>query len=147
MAKLPLPERGQPLDVSYIYQIANAVNDLSSQVSPSTNKYVTVDTTSNGKQHAKTSETRIIGGYIDVANSSTVTASEEKSFSYDFPNDFKYSPIVTATAIVTKDTPAGYDVSVTLKTVTTSRVEGVVKFKTAGVASVGVNLIMIGIPN
>ena len=44
MAKIPLPERGQPLDVSYVYQLANAINELSTQVSPATYKYVTVDT-------------------------------------------------------------------------------------------------------
>jgi len=32
MAKIPLPELGQPLDVSYIYQLANAINELSLQV-------------------------------------------------------------------------------------------------------------------
>ena len=31
MAKVPLPERGQPLDVTYIYQLADTLNDLSTQ--------------------------------------------------------------------------------------------------------------------
>ena len=43
MAKIPLPERGQPLDVTYVYQMANSINDLASAISPSTYKYVTVD--------------------------------------------------------------------------------------------------------
>jgi hypothetical protein len=30
MPNLPLPNRGQPIDVSYIYQIADAVNSLKS---------------------------------------------------------------------------------------------------------------------
>ncbi len=39
MAKVPLPERGQPLDVTYLYQLVEAVNDLSTQVaSKITNK-------------------------------------------------------------------------------------------------------------
>jgi hypothetical protein len=33
MAKVPLPERGQPIDVTYIYELTKAVNDLSAQVS------------------------------------------------------------------------------------------------------------------
>ena len=32
MAKVPLPERGQPLDVTYLYQLIEAVNDLSTNV-------------------------------------------------------------------------------------------------------------------
>lgn len=147
MAKLPLPERGQPLDVGYIYQLANAVNDLSSQVSPATYKYVTVDTAGLGKQSVKASEARIIGGYVEVANNASKTAGDEVGFSYDFPSDFKYAPIATATPINVGNTEAGRNVSVILKTVTTSKIEGTVKFNTSGDVSVAVNLIVIGIPN
>ena len=66
MAILPLPERGQPLDVTYLYQIVKAINDLSTQSSTSVYKYVTVDTPNAGKQSVKTSEARIIGGYVQV---------------------------------------------------------------------------------
>lgn len=147
MAKLPLPERGQPLDVTYIYQLADTVNDLSTKVSSASYNYTTIDTVSAGKQSIKTSESRIIGGYVEVANNSTVSASSEKTFSYDFPSDFKYSPIVSATAVNTGNTPAGQNVSVILKTVTTSRVEGVVRFGASGDLSLSVHLIIIGIPN
>jgi len=147
MAKLPLPERGQPLDVGYIYQLASAVNDLSSQVSPATYKYVTVDTAGLGKQSVKASEARIIGGYVEVANNASKTAGDEVNFSYDFPSDFKYAPISTATPINVGNTEAGRNVSVILKTVTTSKIEGTVKFNTTGDVSVAVNLIVIGIPN
>lgn len=147
MAKIPLPERGQPLDVSYIYQLANAVNELSSQVSPATYKYVTVDTAGVGKQSVKASEARIIGGYIEVANNASKTAGDEVPFSYDFPSDYKYAPIATATLVNVGNTEAGRNVSVILKTITTSKIEGTVKFNTTGTVSVAVNLIVIGIPN
>ena len=112
MAKVPLPERGQPLDVTYIYQLADAVNDISTQVSSATYNYTTIDTTSAGKQSVKTSETRIVGGYVEVANNSTVSAGNEKTFSYDFPSDFKFAPIATATAVNVGGTPAGQNVTV-----------------------------------
>lgn len=147
MAIIPYPERGQPLDVSYIYQLANAVNDLSTQVSPSTYKYVTVDTKSTGKQSVKASEARIIGGYIEVANNSSVTAGNEKTFSYKFASDFKYAPIITATPLNIGGQPAGSDVSVVLTSVTTSGVDGLVKFNTTGEVSVAINLVAVGIPN
>jgi hypothetical protein len=99
MAKVPLPERGQPLDVPYIYKLVDTLNQLSTEVSSATYNYATIDTVSAGKQSVKTSETRIIGGYVEVANNSTVTAASDKTFSYDFPSDFKYSPIVTATPV------------------------------------------------
>ncbi len=147
MARIPLPERGQPLDVSYIFQLANALNELATQVSPSTYKYVTVDTQNVGKQSVKASEARIIGGYVEVTNNSTKTAGDEVSFSYNFPSDFKYAPVVTATPVNNGGTPAGKNVTVILKPVTTSKVEGTVKFNSTGELSVGVNLIAIGIPN
>jgi len=147
MAKVPLPERGQPLDVPYIYKLVDTVNQLSTEVSSATYNYTTVDTVSAGKQSVKTSETRIIGGYVEVANNSTVTAASEKSFSYDFPSDFKYQPIATATPVNIGNTPAGQNVSVILKTVTTSKVEGIVRFGASGDLSLAVNLIIIGIPN
>ena len=147
MAKVPLPERGQPLDVTYLYQLADAVNDISTQVSSATYNYTTIDTVSAGKQNIKTSETRVIGGYIEVANNTPITAATDKTFSYDFPSDFKYPPIVTATPVNFGNTAAGQDVVVVLKTITTSRIEGVVRFGTGGTASVSVNLIVVGIPN
>jgi hypothetical protein len=147
MAKVPLPERGQPLDVTYIYQLADTVNEISTQVSSATYNYTSIDTTTAGRQNIKTSEARVIGGYVEVANSSTVNAGNEKTFSYDFPSDFKYAPIATATPINVGNTPAGQNVTLILKSVTTSRVEGVVRFGASGDVSLAVHLIIIGVPN
>jgi hypothetical protein len=147
MAKVPLPERGQPLDVTYIYQLAETINTVATQVSSATYNYTTVDTVSGTKQNIKTSDARFIGGYVEVANNSTVNAGNEKTFSYDFPSDFKYTPIVTATAVNIGNTPAGQNVTVILKNVTTSRVEGVVRFGASGDLSLAVNLIVLGVPN
>lgn len=147
MAKIPLPERGQPLDLSYIYQIANAVNDLSTQITTSASKYASIDTLGAGKQTARTSDTKFIGGYKEIVNNASVNAGNERGFFYDFPSDFKYAPIVTATLVNTGATAAGTNTSVIITSVTTSRVEGVVRFNSSGDVTVAVNLIMIGIPN
>jgi hypothetical protein len=147
MAKIPLPERGQPLDVTYIYQMANAVNQLSDQVSSATYNYTTIDTQSAGKQSVKTSETRMVGGFITVANNSTVTAASTKDFTYNFPTDFKYTPIVTASAVNSGRTSAGEEVSVVITDVTRSSVSGLVRFNAGGNVTTVVNLIIIGIPN
>lgn len=146
MAKVPLPERGQPIDVTYIYELTKAVNDLSSQVSSATYKTTTVNAGTAGPQSVKTSEAKFIGGYVEVANNRTVTASSEVTFSLPY-NDFKYAPIVTATPINKGGTPAGQNVTVTLTSVTTTKVDGIVRFNAAGDLTVGVNLIVIGIPN
>lgn len=146
MAKVPLPERGQPLDVSYIYQLTNALNQLSDQVSSATYNYTTIDTTA-GKQNIKTSDARIVGGSITISNDSTVTAAQTKSFTYTFPSDFKYTPVVTASPINSGKTSAGEDVTVVLTDVTRSSVTGFVRYNANGNVSTVVNLIIIGIPN
>jgi len=146
MAKVPLPERGQPLDVTYLYSLVDAVNDLSTQVASTTTNKTVIDTVSDGKQEIKTSNARIIGGYVEVANNSTVSTGNERAFTYDF-KDFKYPPIVSATAVNTGQTPAGQNVNVILKTITETRVEGIVRFGTSGDLSLAVNLVIIGIPN
>jgi hypothetical protein len=146
MAKVPLPERGQPLDVTYLYSLVDAVNDLSTQVASTTTNKTVIDTTSAGKQEIKTSNSRIIGGYVEVANNSTVSAGNEKTFTYDF-KDFKYPPIVSATPVNIGQTPAGQNVNVILKSVTETRVEGIVRFGASGDLSLAVHLIIVGIPN
>jgi hypothetical protein len=147
MAKLTLPQRGQPLDVAYIYQIVEAVNNLSNQLNPTTAKYTTIDTAANGQQSVRTADARIVGGYKAVTRGSATNANSEVPFNYTF-SDFKYVPIVTATPIIisTTSTDASKDVSVVLTQVTTNRVDGIVKFNTSGVSSVGVNLVIVGIP-
>ena len=121
---------------------------MSTQASTSINKYVTVDTPNAGKQSVKTSEARVIGGYVRVTNGETQTAGSGLAFSYSFPTEFKFSPIVTATPVsIGTASDAGKDVIVTISSITTSSIEGTVKFNVGGVSNVGVNLIAIGIPN
>lgn len=146
MAIIPLPERGQPLDLAYVYQLANAINDLSAQVGPSTSKYTTLDT-AVGKQVIRTADAKVLGGIIPVTNNSIIAAGNEKSFFYDFPADFKYAPVATATIVNVGDTPAGKDVSIILTSISNSRIEGLVRFGTSGESTVSVNLIAIGVPN
>jgi hypothetical protein len=147
MSKVPLPERGQPLDVAYIGQLSTAINQLSDQVSSATYNYTTIDTVSSGKQNIKTSEARIVGGYVTVSTDSTVTASQTKSFTYTFASDYKYTPIVTASPINSGKTAAGENVTVVLTDVTRSSVTGFVRYNANGQVSTIVNLIIIGIPN
>lgn len=147
MAKIPLPERGQPLDVTYIYQLAETINDIATQVSSATYKTSTIDTVSAGRQNLKTSELQIAAGFVEVANNSTVSAGNEKPFAYDFKSDFKFQPIATATPVNIGNTPAGQNVTVILKSITTSRIEGVVRFGASGDLSLNVNIIAVGISN
>jgi hypothetical protein len=150
MAKIPLPERGQPLDLTYIYQLANAINEISNQISPGASKYSSIDgvTGQTGRQSIRTSDMKFIGGYLEVNNQFVATPDDEEPFVYQFFQDFAYPPIVVATPILIGDnaTESSTSASVILQNITTTQVNGIVKFNTPGSASVGINLIIMGIP-
>jgi hypothetical protein len=147
MSKISPPERGQPLDVSYISQLGTAINELDNKISTATYQNTYIDTVSSGPQTLKTLEASVIGGYVIVASNSTVTAATTKTFQYSFPTNFKFTPIVTASVINSGKTSAGENVSVVLTDVTRSNLSGLVRFNAAGNLSIIVNLIIIGVPN
>jgi len=100
MAKVPLPDRGQPLDVTYMYQLANAINDVADTVSTATGKYATIDTRQVGKQTFKIPDIRVFAGYVDVTTAQQVTATQViDATPQDFGISFKYPPIVTASIV------------------------------------------------
>ena len=78
-----------------------------------------------------------------------VCISEKKllKLSQNLQNDFKFPPIVTATALNIGNTEAGQNVTVVLQKPTTSKVDGFVRFGASGNLSLAVNLIAVGIPN
>lgn len=148
MAKIPLPDRGQPLDLTYIYQMANAINEISNEISSATYNYTSVLTRDAGNQVIQTRAARIVAAYVDVVTNTSVTGGETKAWSHTYSADFKYPPIVTATTVNRGNSGIGDDVTVVITSVTTSRVEGVVKFNAAeqGQVSTTVNLLAVGIP-
>lgn len=146
MAKIPLPDRGQPLDVTYIYQIANAINEVSNEISSATYNYTTVSTRDAGNQTIQTRAAKIIGAYVDIVNNETVTANTTRPFYYTYASDFKYPPIVVATVVNRGTSDVGDDVTVVIRSVTNSRIDGVVKFNSGGQLTTSVNLLAIGIP-
>lgn len=147
MSRIPTPDRGQPFDVSYVYQIVEAVNDLSEKSSTSVYKYTSVDTVSGPKSFV-TSETKMVGGELEVYKTlSTVTAGSSETKSYQFKGEFKYPPIVTASPVLIDGVTAGAGVSVIVKNVTTSKVDFLVNFEVGGQIAVKINFIAIGVPN
>lgn len=144
MAEIPVPERGQPIDVAYIEKIARTVNSLTQ--SQAKYGYVTVDTNSAGPQNLISSEVKIVAGLVNVSKDSA--SQNSQGFYYSIPgNSFKYSPVVTATPVAITGFASGEGATVLITSVTTSRIEGVVNFNTAGTAAVVVNLLIIGVPN
>lgn len=146
MAKVPLPDRGQPLDVTYMYQLANAINDVADTVSTATSKYATIDTRSVGKQTFKIPDIRLYAGYTDIATAQSVTATQVIEKSVDFGVSFAYPPIVIATVINNNTQASGNSATVVVSSITTTAASFRVRFDTAGEATVGVNFVAVGVP-
>lgn len=146
MAKVPLPDRGQPLDVTYMYQLATAVNDLADTVSTSSGRYATIDTKNVGRQTFKIQDIRIFAGYLEVSNASVVSPTTTLERSIDLGVAFAYPPIVVASVVNNNTQAAGNDANVVVSSTTTTAVSFRVKFSTTGEATVGVNYLAIGIP-
>jgi hypothetical protein len=141
------PSAGQPIDATYLLELANGINKLASNISTSpTMKLTSIHTQSAGVQTVKTSEACFVGGYVEVS-SGNVTAGTPVKWDYQFPSYFKHIPIVTATPISVAGADAGSAVNVMIKSVGPNSVSGTVTFATSGNLAVGLNLIVIGIPN
>ena len=145
MARIPVPQRGQPLDVSYVYNLVETVNQLSDIVG--TNQSVTqIRNDKTGTSNTVgTGRASILGATVNVATSLQIlTAGAQESFVINY--NFKYPPIIVATPWNTGDTDAGKNVSVVITKVSNSSASFLVRFDTTGVATVDVNVLAIGIP-
>lgn len=149
MPQLQDPQPGQPLDLDYVSTIVKAVNEILAKMATSSSLGNSVVVTGTGPEASKTSDLAFVGGYKEIfGTAQAVTAGTTKDFSLEFPNavTFKTPPIVTATPYTLNSTDAGRNVTVILKSVTTSKVEGTVMFNANGNVSIGINLIAVGIP-
>jgi hypothetical protein len=144
MAKVPLPERGQPLDLAYIYSLAQAINDLSGENSALTqgNNFV-LQGQVGGNKSSKLLKSQVIGGYTTISSSSPISGNEYTA-TISFVQPFASPPIVTATLVNVGDTDI--DTKLVIKNITTTDVTVSVKFNTTTASTVGVNVIAIGLP-
>ena len=145
MPKLPTPQRGQPLDVSYVSSIVEAVNDIYSKTANTANNNTTISTASTQTKNSAAIINSAIWGFTErVANAATVTAGQEFPFSVNF--NCKYTPVVVATPWNVSGTDAGKNASVYISSVTNTSATLVAKFTSNGIATLDVNVLVIGIP-
>jgi hypothetical protein len=143
MPQLPLPQRGQPLDVSYLYQMASTINDLVVQVSPTNSNNVKIKPVTGSPSSVPTASAAMYCETKNLFSNKDVTAGQTESFDIDF--QFKIPPVVVATPW--NKNSSSPDVSIFITNVTNSKATFVAKFSSNGKANVDVNIIAIGIPN
>lgn len=141
--KIPVPQRGQPIDIDYIYQIVSQLNSLTTQISSNSTVLSTVD---NGiaRKDSTTNNLRFFASTKSVKKTQ-VTANSTEPWFIDFSPNFLYIPIVIATPVNNNSSStAGDNVITVINKITTSRVDGKMIFNTAGNVDVNVNIIAIG---
>lgn len=141
--QIPYPQRGQPIDVNYLYQIAKQVNTLTSQISNTSTVLSSVDNGEVGRKDSRTNNLHFFATTINIKKGS-VTASTTEPWTVTFSPNFLYKPIVVATVVNKNNSTAGNNIIVSVKDVSTNTATGNILFNTAGSIDVNVNVIAIG---
>ena len=146
--KLQLPNRGQPFDLALVYKIIEQINLLWNEVGLRVSSYSSIQTGKESVSSVRSSEVRTVAGFVNVIDNGSVKTNDDKPFNYIFDRAFKYPPIVSTSVetIGESNTETSKNALVVLTKVSTSTVEGIVKFQASGTAAVRVNLIAVGIP-
>ena len=142
MARVPVPQQGQPLDLSYISTLANAVNQLSEEGAARAqgNNFILRGSAISTPSSYKLYGAQIIAQQISFAAGTSDTLEQTVSFS---PYNFKNAPIVTATLADSSDNKA----IISLKNINSSSATVVVKFPTSENNVTNVNIMAIGLPS
>lgn len=145
--KIPLPQRGQPIDIDYIYQIVSQLNSLSSIVGSNTTVLSTVN---NGVSPRKENTTNNLRFFADTKNvrKATVAANFTEQFYFDLNPSFIQVPIVTISVVNNNKSAAGNSVTAVITNVSTSRVDGIVFYQNAsstGAVDININMIAVGV--
>ena len=142
--KIPLPQRGQPIDIDYLYQIVSQINTLTTKISSNSTVLSSIDNGINGVKQSTTNNLRFYASTKSVKKSQ-VTANTTEPWFIDFSPNFLYVPIVIATPVNNNSTStAGDRVSVVINKIATNRVDGKMIFNVAGNIDVNINIIAIG---
>jgi hypothetical protein len=142
--KLPLPQRGQPFDVSLISNIITSINDLWDNIVVNASNYASIWTFAEGKKSIRSSEVKFVTGRTENINGK-MTDGDVKPFSYTFDSPFLLPPVVTATAQALDNSEPSKSAYAVITSVSVGKIEGIVRFESKGQASIAVNIIAIGV--
>lgn len=140
MGILSIPSRGQPLDVTYISQIASQVNRLTTIVGDKIASFSSVNDLSQ-----KTSDLKVYAKTVNVFASTNKTDGDVVDYTINYPT-FNGIPVVTATIVAGSSSNVGDNANIVFKSITTSSATFRVTFSSGGNLDISVNVIAIGFP-
>lgn len=139
--KIQYPERGQPLDVDYLYQIAKSINSLHDKMVGS--KTLSSIYSDNVQQSLSTNMVRFYSTKKTLSIGS-VTAGREEELTINFDTLFTKPPVVTCTIENNNTSSVATNAIASIKTVTTGSVQFKIRFNTAGAVDISLNIIAVG---
>jgi hypothetical protein len=141
--KIPLPERGQPIDLNYLSEIAKSINQISNSVLTSNTTSV-VDNKIQPADDVTTNKLRFYAVTTPIQNAN-VNAGTSQNWSVAFKSDFLFTPVAVATVQNNTASTAGNNVTLVIKNITTGTVEGNVLYNVGGSIDININVIAIGV--
>lgn len=146
MVQISLPEKGQPLDIDYLSEIASSINEINQELGPKNAAAVSriAGPDSSRTESIKTSSVKIHAIQVPVA-SGKVSAGGIVTRTVEFSPNFLYPPIVTVTPIIRAYRDQSKNCIATIEGVNTAGVDIVFTFTAnADNVSVDAHIIAIG---
>lgn len=146
MSTIAIPQRGQPFDLEFMSQMANAINALADQIGidkVATNKIWAGGTTPS---ELTANEIKIVTNQFSVPDfSGDKKAGDEKTFTFGY-DGFAFTPALIGTVTI-EGSNVGVSTSVNFYNVTSSGATARIHVNKAGnVGDVKLNIIAIGKP-
>jgi hypothetical protein len=146
MSQISPPEKGQPLDVDYIYQIVTTLNSLNNALATSKNATSYIAGNDGNITLVNTSSLQFFSKTIAVNFEGTVTAGRTLEVDVEFPKEFKTLPIVTATPYIRGAiSEANKNVVVTTVSTTLKKTKLLLTCQVAGSISIDVGVLALGL--
>ena len=139
MAQIELPDRGQPLDISYLYRVINELNNVSSLVGTGTSKIKYKDSTTSSQVN-----TRNLVFYAETVKivDANLSVQQNAPANFDYSGIFKTTPVVLCSVTSVTGVSNLYPV---LKQVTQNSCEvNVFSSSTSGTFGAEVSIIAVG---
>jgi hypothetical protein len=139
MAQIELPDRGQPLDISYLYRIVNEINNVSTLIGNSLSKLKYRDRTTSSQ--VLTSNLVFYAETVSLTDANLSTQTNAKA-TFNYSGTFKTTPVVLCSVTTIDGVSNLYTV---LENVTQSSCNVIVYSSSTGNAfSAEVSIIAIG---
>lgn len=140
--KLPVPQRGQPVDVTLLSDIVASINDLYNQVVIKASAYASL-WIPGGRKQVRSQEVKFYTNQVKVSTKGQA-AGAVVSFEGAFDIGFAFPPIVTVSPY--GNSGEAKQSTAVLTEVTSSYFKGTLKLEKAATQDISINVIAIGQP-